>query len=136
MAWYRCMGGGSSPAPVNTIRYYSGKINIRTGVIVEDSDYCYTDYISLPNGYLAFDMGLSSGQDYAGVAVYTEDKQHLDYWQTTSRNRSINLSTNYSNGGRYFRLSFPVANANYLYAHDMVNHIMYCYDEPVQISND
>ena len=92
--------------PVPTIKVHSGKVNLATGAIVDDADYCYTDFIDFSNGYQMFDFGETAGA-YVGCCWYKEDGTYGgNYWSANARFRYVDNSSYYSNGVRKQRLTF------------------------------
>lgn len=131
---------GETKTVFSTVKLFSGKITNTTGVVVEDSNYMYTDYLPLPEGDgtwygVTFDLGLNSSQTYAGLTMYNADKSYNNYWNPNARFRFVDTRTQYTQGARWFRLSFPVANLKYVFAHSWGDSIVYCADEPSWITN-
>ena len=119
----------------NTVKLISGKINVSTGEIIDDSDFYYTDFIPLSNGDITFDLGYSSSQTYAGLVIYDDNKDYVNYWNANSRYRNVDNSSLYTQGARWFRLSFPISKMHYVFAHDWIANKIYCADEPYWTTN-
>ena len=100
---YTCKSVG---VPIPAIKVHSGKVNLATGAIVDDADYCYTDFIDFSNGYQLFDFGETAGA-YVGCCWYKEDGTYGgNYWSANARFRYVDNSSYYSNGVRKQRLTF------------------------------
>lgn len=133
MAYYRCLDGNGGTGPtVETVKCYSGKIANTTGEVSADSNYNYTDYFPMPDGHLIFNLGSSSNSNI-GLTFYYEDKTYAGYYQFNSLNRDVNMSSYFSNGWRYVRACYTIANKNYVYINNVKDGKIYSPNDVIQI---
>lgn len=94
-------GGGE----IDTLVIHEGKLNLTTGDITEDSNYCYSDYFDAPNGNIMFDFGESSQTTSVGVEMCKANGDNYNYWSANDRYRVVNHSTYYATAPK-MRLAF------------------------------
>ncbi len=121
---------------IKNLKLKEGKINLTTGAIVADSDYYYTDEFPCPNGTIMFDFGVGSTETYTGVISYDINGNRIGSANTSSRYRTVDLTSVYSQGARTLRLSFPKNKFNYATLVDYVSEITYTTNTPVVVGNE
>ena len=95
-------GGGGE---IDTLVIHEGKLNLTTGDITEDSNYCYSDYFDAPNGNIMFDFGESSQTTSVGIEMCKANGDNYNYWSANDRYRVVNHATYYATAPK-MRLAF------------------------------
>ena len=101
---------GYNPVIVNvsggdTLAIYEGKLDLNTGNITADSNYCYSDYFDAPNGNIMFDFGEVSSQSNVGLEMCEANGDHYNYWSANTRYRVADHATYYATAPK-MRLAF------------------------------
>lgn len=109
---------------VQTIKVYSGRINLNNGTIFADSDYCYTDFIPFSNGYQIFNVGEANSSS-VGCCWYKEDGTYGgNYWGSTGRYTIVNNGP-YASTVKKQRMTFRKIFLNELMLVDEVLNVAY-----------
>lgn len=123
MAWFKSKKKGSGGS-IPTLSIHSGKINLNTGNIEEDSNYYYTDLFDAPNGYLRFDFGETVESYYVGLEMCASDGSRVNWWSANARYRQVNHAPYYASAPK-LRATFKAANLQKVFIYDETNNIMF-----------
>lgn len=94
---------GGETIPV--LNLYEGRLNLDTGVVSPNSNYCYSELFDAPNGEFLFDFGEAPADNYIGVEMCTATGGHVNYWNANTRYRMVNHAQFYSQAPK-LRLGF------------------------------
>ena len=101
-------------ATQNQLNFHSGRLEIDTGAISEDDEYCYSDLVPIDSGSGWWYLDLSRSElssYYTGVCLYAEDGVTLvDYIRQYVTYRSYN---NDSFNAKFFRIANKKSNMSF-----------------------